>query len=232
MTSCSGSSPPSRCSCWRCWLIVMVQFNARANPVPSRTTHNTPIEVIWTVVPVLILVTIAVPSFRLLFYQLKVPKADLTVKVTGKQWFWSYSYPDAKFEFDSLMVQDKDLKPGQLRLLVGRQRDGGAGQQGGARAGHRRRRHPFVLGAVVRHQDRRHSRPPQRDLVQGRARRHVLRPVLAALRPRSRLHADRGARGERAGIFRLARDGEEEIRNDDDARAQCERRSPRPAASK
>ncbi len=97
--------------------IIVVKFNARANPVPSRTTHNTFIEVVWTVVPVLILVTVAVPSFRLLFYQLKVPPADLTVKVTGKQWFWSYSYPDSKFEFDSLMVQQKDLKPGQLRLL-------------------------------------------------------------------------------------------------------------------
>ena len=97
--------------------IVVLRFNARANPTPSRTTHNTFIEIIWTVVPVLILVTVAVPSFRLLFYQLKVPAADLTVKVTGKQWFWSYSYPDSKFEFDSLMVQDKDLKPGQLRLL-------------------------------------------------------------------------------------------------------------------
>jgi cytochrome c oxidase subunit 2 len=85
--------------------------------VPSRTTHNTTIEVIWTVVPVLILVTIAVPSFRLLFYQLNVPKADVTVKATGKQWFWSYSYPDQKFEFDSLLVQEKDLKPGQPRLL-------------------------------------------------------------------------------------------------------------------
>jgi len=98
-------------------IAVVVKFNARSNPVPSRTTHNTTIEVIWTVVPVLILVTIAVPSFRLLFYQLNVPKADVTVKATGKQWFWSYSYPDSKFEFDSLMVQDKDLKPGQPRLL-------------------------------------------------------------------------------------------------------------------
>jgi len=97
--------------------IIVIRFNARSNPTPSRTTHNTFIEIIWTVVPVLILVTVAVPSFRLLFYQLKVPPADLTVKVTGKQWFWSYSYPDQKFEFDSLIVQDKDLKPGQLRLL-------------------------------------------------------------------------------------------------------------------
>lgn len=98
-------------------VIVMVKFNARSNPTPSRTTHNTAIEVLWTVVPVLILVTIAIPSFRLLFYQLNVPQADVTVKATGKQWFWTYNYPDDKFEFDSLMVQDKDLKPGQPRLL-------------------------------------------------------------------------------------------------------------------
>jgi len=98
--------------------IVVVKFNARANPTPSRTTHNTPIEILWTIVPVIILAAIAVPSFRLLFLQLEVPKPDLTVKVTGKQWFWSYSYPDSKFEFDSLMVPEKDLKPGQLRLLA------------------------------------------------------------------------------------------------------------------
>jgi cytochrome c oxidase subunit 2 len=99
-------------------LICIVRFNARANPTPSRTTHYTPIEVLWTIVPVIILAAIAVPSFRLLFVQLEVPKPDLTVKVTGKQWFWSYSYPDSKFEFDSMMVQEKDLKPGQLRLLA------------------------------------------------------------------------------------------------------------------
>ena len=98
-------------------LYIVVKFNAKSNPVPSRTTHNTTIEVIWTVVPVLILVMIAVPSFRLLFFQLNTPPADVTVKATGKQWFWSYSYPDNKFEFDSLMVQTKDLKPGQPRLL-------------------------------------------------------------------------------------------------------------------
>jgi cytochrome c oxidase subunit II len=99
-------------------LICIVRFNARANPTPSRTTHNTPIEILWTIVPVIILAAIAVPSFRLLFVQLQVPTPDLTVKVTGKQWFWSYSYPDSKFEFDSLMVPEKDLKPGQLRLLA------------------------------------------------------------------------------------------------------------------
>jgi cytochrome c oxidase subunit 2 len=99
-------------------LICIVRFNARANPTPSRTTHNTPIEILWTIVPVIILAAIAVPSFRLLFLQLEIPKPDLTVKVTGKQWFWSYSYPDSKFEFDSLMIPEKDLKPSQLRLLA------------------------------------------------------------------------------------------------------------------
>jgi cytochrome c oxidase subunit 2 len=99
-------------------LICIVRFNARANPTPSRTTHNTLIEILWTIIPVVILAAIAVPSFRLLFVQLDVPKPDLTVKVTGKQWFWSYSYPDSKFEFDSLLVQEKDLKPDQLRLLA------------------------------------------------------------------------------------------------------------------
>jgi cytochrome c oxidase subunit II len=89
-------------------VIVVVKFNARANPVPSRTTHNTLIEVAWTLIPVLILVAIAIPSFKLLFLQLDIPKADLTIKATGKQWYWSYAYPDnGKFEFDSLLAQDK-----------------------------------------------------------------------------------------------------------------------------
>ena len=90
-------------------VIVVVKFNAKANPVPSRTTHHTLIEVAWTLIPVLILVAIAVPSFRLLFKQLNLPQADLTVKATGKQWYWSYAYPDnGKFEFDSLMAKEKE----------------------------------------------------------------------------------------------------------------------------
>jgi cytochrome c oxidase subunit 2 len=94
-------------------VVVVMKFNAKTNPVPSKTTHNTLIEVAWTLIPVLILVGIAVPSFRLLFQQLDIPKADLTVKATGKQWYWSYSYPDnGKFEFDSLLAADK-----QPRLL-------------------------------------------------------------------------------------------------------------------
>jgi cytochrome c oxidase subunit II len=100
-------------------ITVMVKFNSRANPVPSRTTHNTLIEVAWTLIPVLILVGIAVPSFRLLFLELDIPKADITVKATGKQWYWSYAYPDSgKFEFDSLLACDETrAKCEEPRLL-------------------------------------------------------------------------------------------------------------------
>jgi cytochrome c oxidase subunit 2 len=94
-------------------IAIVVKFNAKANPIPSKTTHNTLIEVAWTLIPVLILVGIAVPSFRLLFEELDIPKADITIKATGKQWYWSYAYPDnGKFEFDSLLATDK-----QPRLL-------------------------------------------------------------------------------------------------------------------
>ncbi len=100
-------------------VVVMVRFNARSNPIPSRTTHNTLIEIAWTLIPIVILMFIAVPSFKLLFLQLNVPPADLTVKATGKQWYWSYSYPDnGQFEFDSLMLKEGERKEGQPRLLA------------------------------------------------------------------------------------------------------------------
>ncbi len=98
---------------------VMVRFNERRNPTPSRTSHNTVLEVVWTVAPILILVVIAIPSFRLLFAQYALPPADVTIKATGNQWYWTYEYPDAgAMTFDSVMVADKDLKPGQPRLLT------------------------------------------------------------------------------------------------------------------
>jgi cytochrome c oxidase subunit 2 len=97
---------------------VMARFNEKRNPEPTRTTHNTPIEIAWTVVPILILVAIAIPSFRLLFAQYDFPKADLTVTATGNQWYWTYEYPDQGIHFDSIIVQDADLKPGQPRLLT------------------------------------------------------------------------------------------------------------------
>jgi cytochrome c oxidase subunit 2 len=95
------------------------RYNEKANPTPAKFSHNTLIEVIWTVVPLLILVVIAIPSFRLLYAQYEFPKADLTVKATGRQWYWSYQYPDqGNFNFDSLLVEDADLKEGQPRLLA------------------------------------------------------------------------------------------------------------------
>lgn len=98
------------------------RFNEKANPTPSKTTHHTVLEVAWTVVPVIILVFIAIPSFRLLTMQLTIPDADVTVKVTGSQWHWNYGYPkdQGDFSFDSFMKDEADLKPenGDLRLLA------------------------------------------------------------------------------------------------------------------
>lgn len=98
-------------------LYVMWRFRASKNPVPTRTSHNTLIEVLWTVVPIMILVIIAIPSFKLLYYVDKTHDAELTLKAIGHQWYWSYEYPDSKVSFDAMMIEDADLKPGQLRLL-------------------------------------------------------------------------------------------------------------------
>jgi cytochrome c oxidase subunit II len=99
-------------------LYVIIRFNHRRNPVPSHTSHNPVIEILWTVVPVLILVIIAIPSFKLMYYMDRVPNPDMTIKVTGHQWYWSYEYPDQKnLAFDSNIIQEADLKPGQKRLL-------------------------------------------------------------------------------------------------------------------
>ena len=97
---------------------VIMKFNEKANPNPSRTTHNTTIEVLWTVIPVVILVVIAVPSFKLLYKSDVIPKVDMTIKATGHQWYWNYEYVDhGNFSFDANMIADEDLKEGQLRLL-------------------------------------------------------------------------------------------------------------------
>lgn len=97
---------------------VVVRFNAKRNPVASKTTHNTMLEVIWTALPVVILVVIAIPGMRLLYFADKAHDYDLTLKVTGHQWYWSYSYPShGDFTFDSVMVPEDDLKEGQHRLL-------------------------------------------------------------------------------------------------------------------
>ncbi len=104
---------------------VSIKFNAKANPEPSKTTHNTFIEVAWTVIPVLILLAIAIPSFRLLYFQRVIPEADMTIKAIGNQWYWSYEYPDHNdVSFDSLLLEGEDLAerrkidPGAPRLLA------------------------------------------------------------------------------------------------------------------
>jgi cytochrome c oxidase subunit 2 len=97
---------------------ICIRFNEKANPKPSKTTHNTLLEVVWTGIPVLILFMIAVPSLKLLYFSDKAQDAEFTLKVTGHQWYWSYEYPDhGGFSFDSNMVETKDLKEGQIRLL-------------------------------------------------------------------------------------------------------------------
>lgn len=99
-------------------LFVVIRFRAKRNPVPTRTTHNTAIEVIWTVVPIMILAVIAVPSFRLLYFMDRIETPEMTLKAIGHQWYWSYEYPDhGNFTFDSAMIPDEEIKPGQKRLL-------------------------------------------------------------------------------------------------------------------
>ena len=99
-------------------IYVGVRFRASRNPNPSKTSHHTVIEILWTVIPVLILVGIAVPSFRLLYYMDRTNETDMVIKVTGNQWYWNYTYPDEGITFDSYMVDEADLKPGQPRLLT------------------------------------------------------------------------------------------------------------------
>jgi len=95
-----------------------VKFRRKNNPIPSKTSHNTLIEIIWTGLPILILVVIAIPSFQILYYEDKAPHPEMTLKVVGHQWYWEYQYTEeGGFSFDSNIIKDADLKPGQMRLL-------------------------------------------------------------------------------------------------------------------
>jgi len=97
---------------------VMIRFNAKANPKPSKTTHNTMLEVVWTLVPVLILVVIVIPSMKLLYFADKTTDAEMTLKVTGYQWYWGYAYPDhGDIEYNAYLVKDDELRDDQVRLL-------------------------------------------------------------------------------------------------------------------
>ncbi len=99
-------------------LYACVRFRASANPNPSKRTHNVTVEILWTLIPCLILIVMAVPSFKILYKQDTIPKADLTIKAVGYQWYWGYEYPDENIIFDSYMIEDKDLKANQPRLLT------------------------------------------------------------------------------------------------------------------
>jgi cytochrome c oxidase subunit 2 len=99
-------------------IYTCVRFRESRNPVPSRRSHNTLLEIVWTAVPVLILVIIAIPSFKLLYYQDRLPETELTIKAIGHQWYWTYEYPDhGNFTFDAIMLPDEEIGPGQHRLL-------------------------------------------------------------------------------------------------------------------
>ena len=99
-------------------LYACVRFRASANPNPSKRTHNVTVEILWTLIPCLILIVMAVPSFKILYKQDTIPKADLTIKAIGYQWYWGYEYPDENIIFDSYMIEEKDLKANQPRLLT------------------------------------------------------------------------------------------------------------------
>ncbi len=98
-------------------LYACVRFRASANPNPSKRTHNVTVEILWTLIPCLILIVMAVPSFKILYKQDTIPKADLTIKAVGYQWYWGYEYPDENIIFDSYMIEEKDLRADQPRLL-------------------------------------------------------------------------------------------------------------------
>ena len=98
-------------------IYVCIKFREKPGVKPSKTSHNTIIEIIWTVVPVLILVVIAVPSFKLLYLTEADKPVDMVIKVSGAQWYWNYEYPDDGISFDSYIIAEEDLKPGQKRML-------------------------------------------------------------------------------------------------------------------
>ena len=99
-------------------IYACVRFRASRNPVPSKTTHNVMVEVLWTLIPCLILIVMAVPSFKILYKQDTIPKADVTVKAIGYQWYWGYEYPDENIIFESYMIKEDELKENQPRLLT------------------------------------------------------------------------------------------------------------------
>jgi cytochrome c oxidase subunit II len=147
---------------------VIVRFNRRANPTPARFTHNQPLEVAWTVIPIIILVFIGAFSLPVLFKQLEIPEGDVTIKVTGYQWYWGYEYVDDGFDFASFMLRATNCR---ARLSRGhlppghRHGDGRADRQGHRGADHRRRRDPQLVRPGLRREAGRGPGPPDREVV-------------------------------------------------------------------
>jgi cytochrome c oxidase subunit 2 len=188
-------------------VVVVVKFNEKANPTASRTTHHTGLEIAWTIIPVLILVGIAIPSFRLLKFQVEIPKADMTVKVYGNQWYWSYEYPADQgggFRFDSnMLTREEAAKAGQPALLA-------VDNEMVVPVGKTVVLH--VIGNDVIHSFSVASLGFRMDAVPGRERRHLLWTVLAPVRPEPCVHAGGRARGERREVPGVACRREEEVR--------------------
>ena len=185
---------------------VMWRYHAKRNPVPTRTAHNTVLEIAWTVIPVLILVVIAIPSFRLVYYEDRTRDADLTIKVTGHQWYWEYTYPDKNnLDFTSYIVPDDQLKPGQLRLLeVDNELVVPVGKNIRVLQTSTDVIHSWFIPALG---VQRYAIPGRTIETWFRADKPgtILRRVQPDLRHQPQPHADRGARGAGAGIRRLAR---------------------------
>lgn len=194
----------------------IVKLRASANPVPSRTSHNSLIEVIWTVGPVLILLAIAFPSFQLLSAQYNPPEeAKITVKATGNQWNWDYEYQtEEPLSFNSAILADADRaglgkedRAVYPRLLaVDNELVVPVNTQVRVLVTAADVMHAFAMPA--RCEGRRRAGPYQRDLVQCGEGRPLLRPVLRALRQGSRFHADRDPCREPAAVRHLVRRGE------------------------
>ena len=193
-------------------LYVMWRFSEKRNPMPSRTTHNTTLEVLWTVVPVLILVAIAIPSFKLLYNQYTFPPPDLTIKAIGHTWNWTHEFPDQGISVDSVMLQDNEraevIKAGMPAEQVPRN----LAVDNEMLVPVNKVVHVLVTSTDVIHNWTIPSFGSKVDAVPGRVTatwfkatqgRHLLRPVLGAVRQGPRLHADRRARREGADLQRL-----------------------------
>ena len=201
-------------------ITVIVKFNAKSNPQPSKTTHNTFIEIIWTVVPILILVVIAIPSFRLLYFQRDIPEADMTIKAIGNpSWDWTYEYPDlgtnedgsAKVSFTAYLKEKDKLEPGEpwllatdvpvvvpvnktVKMIVTSDPEGII--------------HAWTIPSFGMKIDAIPGRL-ERGLVQGDDRRCLLRTVLGTVRKEPRLYADRSPCGVRSRLQCLGREGQD-----------------------